>query len=72
MQTDYHYSRDNSQLDLQVNKPVDNNSSHTNRNASATSPMMRGFLKETAKESYFTGLAVKDNAHEKDEDKAKA
>jgi hypothetical protein len=35
------------------------------------SPMMRCFLKETAKESYFTGLAVKDNGPEKGKDKAK-
>jgi hypothetical protein len=34
--------------------------------------MMHRFLTETAKESYFTGLAVKDNAHEKSEDKTKA
>jgi hypothetical protein len=69
MQADYHCSHDNSRSGLQVNKPVDNNSSHTNRNASVMPLMMRCFLKETAKESYFTGLAVKDNAREKGEDK---
>jgi hypothetical protein len=33
--------------------------------------MMRSFLKETSKESYFTGLAVKDNTHEKGKDETK-
>jgi hypothetical protein len=70
IQADYHCSGDNSQLGLLVNMHVDNNSPHTNCNASVTPPIkslrpliMDRFLAETAKESYFTTLTVKDNAH---------
>ena len=45
---------------------------HTNRKASVTSPDDALLPGRIPKESYFTGLAVKDNTHEKGEDKTKA